>query len=123
MVKCLVCGKELKNEAGLAGHMQLLHPSARPVETDVLYERMSSLEALMGQVVEVAGLLTDKLKEMDRISGDTQHWVLALVAHSGDTEGVKRIFRAVKNEEVEHRVRAEVSAQVSAQEGAPAREN
>ncbi len=53
MVKCQMCDKEFKNLAGLAGHMRLSHPSARPVDGDQLENRLLALEtAIQTQALE-----------------------------------------------------------------------
>ncbi|MBA7552282.1 hypothetical protein ES705_44840 [subsurface metagenome] len=53
MVKCQLCDKEFKNLSGLAGHMRLSHPSARPVDGDQLENRLLALEtAIQTQALE-----------------------------------------------------------------------
>jgi hypothetical protein len=44
MVKCVLCGRELKTLAALSGHMQLAHPSASTVDGHELEDRLSKVE-------------------------------------------------------------------------------
>lgn len=44
MHKCLICGREFKNDAGLTGHVRMIHPSAVPVDGKVLKARLEAVE-------------------------------------------------------------------------------
>jgi len=50
MVKCDLCGKELKDKAGLAGHMRLVHPAIKTVDGHQLEERLLELEQELKRV-------------------------------------------------------------------------
>lgn len=45
MVKCLLCRKEFKNDAGLSGHMRFSHPSAVNVDGHKVEVRLEAMEA------------------------------------------------------------------------------
>ncbi len=49
MVKCELCGKEFKNEAGLAGHMRLVHPTT-VIDGQELKKRLVALEEELKRV-------------------------------------------------------------------------
>ena len=51
MEKCEVCGKELKDLQGLAGHMRLVHPPNAPVSTQAL---VAMLQELRSDIAELA---------------------------------------------------------------------
>lgn len=47
MVKCLLCGREFKNEAGLSGHIRMAHPSASTVDGHKLEARLGAVEVAL----------------------------------------------------------------------------
>ncbi|MBA7553923.1 hypothetical protein ES705_46527 [subsurface metagenome] len=60
MVKCLLCGREFKNEAGLSGHMRMVHPTAIPVDGGKLETRLVAIEtAVLGLAKQMAELLPE----------------------------------------------------------------
>jgi hypothetical protein len=52
MIKCEVCGKEVKNAQGLAGHMNIAHPDKMAVPSAELLSAMKRCEELLNTVIQ-----------------------------------------------------------------------
>lgn len=77
MVKCLLCGKEFKNEAGLSGHIRMVHPDAVPIASNDLNRRLEAVElgvnnlyGLMEKVVGFLELIKELTKEMLKVEAE-----------------------------------------------------
>ena len=59
MHKCLICGREFKNMAGLTGHMRMIHPSAATVDGHELKARLEAVEAQLHAVEDTTRMLSE----------------------------------------------------------------
>jgi len=83
MVKCLLCGVELKNEAGLSGHMRMVHPTAISVDGHEVEARLEAVEKRLGLTVEALTAMRQHLSALH----ETQDAIVKLLAKAKITRG------------------------------------
>lgn len=111
MVKCLLCGKEFKNEAGLSGHIRMVHPDAIPVASSDLDRRLEAVELridnLMGLMEKVVDRVVDNFKLLkEREVEDYQDLRQLLVAAMVVGGNYDKVMELYKQRKVEAEVKA-----------------